>query len=237
MHPFATTALFAACVSAGILPRDLLSFGTRASTYCDDLNPFHGKQITPDPYWINNMNGAYNSFISDNDTVHAAKVQDAQTKGATFFWASNIAWLSKVDDAITSARATRKVTHKPQVAGIVVYDIPSRDCSAGLSSGELTIANDGLNKYKNDYILPMKKKLAAAPDVHFVLVIEPDALANMLTYNTDACTQAKPVYEEGIAFAIAELQLPNVSLYLDVGNSGFLGLFTQQGKSLALNLL
>ena len=34
---------------------------------------------------------------------------------------------------------------------IVVYDLPDRDCAASASNGEFSIADDGLNKYK-DYI-------------------------------------------------------------------------------------
>ena len=36
--------------------------------------------------------------------------------------------------------------------GIVVYDLPNRDCSALASNGELLIAEDGMNRYKTEYI-------------------------------------------------------------------------------------
>jgi cellulose 1,4-beta-cellobiosidase len=36
----------------------------------------------------------------------------------------------------------------PVMGAFVVYDLPNRDCSALASNGELTVANDGLTKYK-----------------------------------------------------------------------------------------
>jgi cellulose 1,4-beta-cellobiosidase len=37
------------------------------------------------------------------------------------------------------------------------------------------------------------------------------------------CQQAKPIQEEGIAYALKKLQLPNVNLYLDASHGGWLG--------------
>lgn len=197
---------------------------------CDNVNPFSGRQITADPFWTKNMDGVYDAFITDGDKGNAAKVQQIQQQGATFFWASTIKMLSKCDDAISAARAKKQTTGKSQVVGLVVYNVPNRDCSAGESSGELSIDNNGLDKYKNDFIKPLKNKLASAPDVKFTLVIEPDALANALTSTASGCIKAKPVYEDAIAFAISQLQMPNVSLYLDAGNSGWLGKHNEQCK-------
>ena len=235
MHFYTAVALLATSASAsyaglGHWPRHTAMHQERASSYCDGANPFSGRHITPDPFWVNNMNGVYKAFTSDGDTGNATKVQSIQQQASTFFWASNIKLLSKADDAINASRTTKQATGKNQVVGLVVYDIPNRDCSAGESSGELSIDNGGLDKYKNDYITPLKKKLASAPDVHFVLVVEPDALANALTSTAAGCVKAKPVYEEAIAYAIATLQLPNVALYLDAGNSGWLGKSVEQCK-------
>lgn len=194
----------------------------------DNVNPFTGRQITPDPSWTKKVDGVYDAFIADGDKGNAAKVREIQQQGATFFWASNIKMLSKCDDAISAARTKKQTTGKSQVVGLVVYNVPNRDCSAGESSGELSIDNKGLEKYKNDFIKPLKNKLAAAPDIKFALVIEPDALANALTSTTSGCIKAKPVYEDAIAFAISQLQMQNVALYLDAGNSGWLGKQVEQ---------
>jgi cellulose 1,4-beta-cellobiosidase len=62
----------------------------------------------------------------------------------------------------------------------VVYDLPDRDCSAYASNGEYAVANGGLEKYKA-YIDAIKKQITAAGSQKFVLVIEPDSLANLVT--------------------------------------------------------
>lgn len=38
------------------------------------------------------------------------------------------------------------------VMGLIVYDLPDRDCAALASNGELSIADGGLDKYKTQYI-------------------------------------------------------------------------------------
>lgn len=209
--------------------RDAMHDG-RAVTYCDTSNPFTGRQITPDPFWVNNMNGAYNAFVADGNQGNATKVRSIQQQGATFFWASNMKMLARIDDGIAAARAQKQATGMPQIVGVVVYNIPGRDCSAGESAGELSLDDAGLDRYKNEYIASVKSKLASAKDVKFVLTIEPDALANALTSTAAGCVKAKPFYEEAIAYAISQLQFPHVSLYLDAGNSGWLGKNTEQCK-------
>lgn len=54
---------------------------------------------------------------------------------------------------------------------LVVYDLPDRDCAAAASNGELSIADDGVNIYKTEYIDEIVKKVKAYPDVFFTLVI------------------------------------------------------------------
>jgi cellulose 1,4-beta-cellobiosidase len=106
----------------------------------------------------------------------------------------------------------------------VVYNLPDRDCSAGESAGELESAEGGLERYKAEYIDPYAEKLAAATDVSFAIVLEPDSLANLVTnLGIEFCAQAAPVYREGIAYAINALQYDHVNLYVDVAHGGWLG--------------
>ncbi len=50
---------------------------------------------------------------------------------------------------LADAQALQKSSGKNYLVQIVVYDLPDRDCAALASNGEFSIANDGLNKYKN----------------------------------------------------------------------------------------
>jgi cellulose 1,4-beta-cellobiosidase len=53
---------------------------------------------------------------------------------------------------------------------LVVYNLPERDCNAKASNGELSIANNGLAKYK-EYIDAIVKQIKAASTIKFILVI------------------------------------------------------------------
>jgi cellulose 1,4-beta-cellobiosidase len=37
------------------------------------------------------------------------------------------------------------------------------------------------------------------------------------------CAAAESGYRDGIAYALAQFNLPNVAMYIDAGNSGWLG--------------
>jgi cellulose 1,4-beta-cellobiosidase len=188
-----------------------------------DVNPWEGKTPLPNPSWSAKLEPTYEHYVSAGDEANAAKVRAAQATG-TFFWISNRASLPGIDEAIAAGRAAKAATGEDQVVGLVLYNLPDRDCSAGESAGELESAKGGLEIYKNEYIGPWAEKLAAATDLTFAVVLEPDSLANLVTnMGVEFCAQAKPVYQEGIAYAIAKLQFPHVHLYMDAAHGGWLG--------------
>lgn len=89
---------------------------------------------------------------------------------------------------------------EPIVVELVIDDLPQRNYEALVSNGELSIAGgdsvigpagknlmltgSGLQEYQNDYIMPIFNTLqmfAGNPNIRFVLVVEPDSLANLVT--------------------------------------------------------
>ena len=66
--------------------------------------------------------------------------------------------------------------------------------------------------------------LKAHPNTAFVLVIEPDSLPNLVT-NSDlqTCKNSAAGYRDGVAYAMKQLNLPNVIMYIDAGHGGWLG--------------
>ncbi len=61
-------------------------------------------------------------------------------------------------------------------------------------------------------------------NVAFALLIEPDSLPNLVTNSDkDACKNSASGYRDGVAYAIKNLNLPNVVMYLDAGHGGWLG--------------
>ena len=111
----------------------------------------------------------------------------------------------------------------------IVYDLPNRDCAALASNGELRISEDGFQRYKDEYIAPIKAIISdpAYASLRIVSIIEVDSLPNLVT-NLDLpeCSEANGPggYRDGIQHALNELSsIPNVYPYLDIANSGWLG--------------
>lgn len=188
-----------------------------------DANPFDGKKLFANPEWSEKLDETHAAFVSRGDTANADKVRAIQDIG-TFVWVSNIASLPNIDAAISQARAVQEETGEAQIVGLVLYNLPDRDCSAGESAGELDSENGGLERYETEYLAPWVEKLGAATDLTFAVVLEPDSLANLVT-NTgiEACAKAEPVYKQGIATAIRSLQFDHVNLYIDAAHGGWLG--------------
>ncbi|KAK3681317.1 glycoside hydrolase family 6 protein [Podospora appendiculata] len=186
-------------------------------------NPFEGKTLFANPGWAQKLEQTYDAFTTAGDAENAAKVRKVQKIG-TFVWIADIAGLANIDSAIASAREAQAKTGEKQIVGLVLYNLPDRDCSAGDSAGELSSANNGLERYKKEFIDPYAAKVSAAADLDFAIVLEPDSLGNLVTnMAVDFCAKAAPTYQAGIAYAIASLQFANVHLYLDAAHGGWLG--------------
>ncbi len=104
----------------------------------------------------------------------------------------------------------------PEIVPIVVYDLPNRDCAALASNGELTVSNNGLQYYEQDYINPIAQILTdyEHTNLRIVAIIEPDSLPNLVTNLSDAnCSQANSsgAYVYGVQYALNKLHaIPNV---------------------------
>ena len=202
-----------AAVAAPQFPYDL--------TANPPYNPFIGRNYYANSGYAAKLNQTINAFLARNDTLNAARTRTVQNTG-TYVWVTTIGGLSNIDTAVKEARAIQKKTGRPQQVGLVLYNLPDRDCSAGASAGELSLADDGLNKYKKLFIDPYAAALAKASDLEFSIVLEPDSLGNAVTnQGVPFCANATPAYEEGIAYAISKLQFKNVALYIDAAHGGY----------------
>jgi cellulose 1,4-beta-cellobiosidase len=193
-------------------------------------NPFSGHTLFVNPKYGQLLQQTRQAFESRGDANNAGKVKYVQDNVGTFVWISNIGMLGDIDDAIRDARAAQSSGKKP-IIGLVLYNIPDRDCSAGYSSGELSLNQNGLNRYRNEFVNPFAQKLKGASDLQFAVILEPDAIGNMVTGSTDFCRNARGPQEDGIAYAIQQLQANNIHLYLDVANGGWLGSSQNLGPS------
>lgn len=132
---------------------------------------------------------------------------------------------AKVPTIATFAKdvQTKNAAGANLVLPLVVYDLPERDCAALASNGELSLANNGAALYQQ-YIDDIATQIKAYSDVTFVLVIEPDSLANLVTnLSVQKCANAASAYKTLTTYAIKTLNLKNVVMYLDAGHAGWLG--------------
>ncbi|PGH23047.1 hypothetical protein AJ80_02820 [Polytolypa hystricis UAMH7299] len=188
-----------------------------------DVNPFEGKTHFVDPVWTGKLTETLDSFIEDGDLLNAARTRSVFNI-STFVWISSVSNLPKIEEAIASARAAQEATGEEQIVGLVLYDLPNRDCSAGESAGEFEIDKDGLNRYKAEFVDPYVAALEGADDLTFAIVLEPDAVGNLVTNTAiELCEKAIPAYKEGIAYAVSNLQADNIHLYIDASHGGWLG--------------
>lgn len=194
-------------------------------------NPYEGANYYIDPEYAANVNESAKRAPSE---LRSAIAQVAQQPTAV--WIDRIAaidgssesmgLIAHLDEAVK--QQAEKGSDKPLVFQFVVYDLPDRDCSALASNGELKIDEDGLVRYKRDYIDRIAELLQAKPEyknLRIVAVVEPDSLPNAVT-NTDlpSCSKAASTYKEGVTYAIKKLStLDNVYIYLDMAHSGWLG--------------
>lgn len=187
------------------------------------VNPFEGKTHYVNPSYAAKLNETREAFLAQNDTLNAARTRAVEDVG-TFVWVSSMSELSNIDEAITQARLVQEEEGEEQIVGLVLYDLPNRDCSAGESAGEFDLEKDGLNRYKKEFVDPYVEAVSQADDLTFAIMLEPDSLGNAIT-NTgiEFCNASIPAYKEGIAYAISELQFDHVSLYIDAAHGGWLG--------------
>jgi cellulose 1,4-beta-cellobiosidase len=149
--------------------------------------------------------------MSSSDAAKALKVADV----GTFLWADTIANIDRIEPALQGVPCNH-------IFGLVVYDLPGRDCAAKASNGELPVG--AINRYKSEYIDKLATLIKKYPNTAFALVIEPDSLPNLVTNsNLATCQQSASGYREGVAYALKTLNLPNVVQYIDAGHGGWLG--------------
>ncbi|KAK0644394.1 1, 4-beta cellobiohydrolase [Cercophora newfieldiana] len=148
------------------------------------------------------------------DASTAAKAKEVANVG-TFVWLDTIANIAKFEPAIAEVPCD-------EILGVVIYDLPGRDCAAKASNGELKVGE--LPKYKTEYIDVIAGLIKKYPNTAIALVIEPDSLPNLVT-NSDvtACKNSAAGYRDGVAYALKTLNLPNVIMYIDAGHGGWLG--------------
>ncbi|SPO03291.1 probable cellulose 1,4-beta-cellobiosidase II precursor [Cephalotrichum gorgonifer] len=183
-------------------------------------NPFADVKMWANGYYKSEILSLAVPSLSGAQATAAAKVAEVPS----FLWMDTRAKVPLMEATLADIRVANKAGANPPNAGLfVVYDLPDRDCAAAASNGELSIADGGVAKYKG-YIDSIREVILKYPDVRVLLVIEPDSLANMITnLSVQKCVNAEAAYLECTNYAVKQLNLPNVAMYLDGGHAGWLG--------------
>ena len=149
----------------------------------------------------------------------------------TFVWLDSIAAVNGTGayERSLAGHLDQTIAQGANAIGVVIYDMPNRDGSALASNGELLIAENGLHRYKTEYIDAIFKTLSQPKyaSLRIVMVIEPDSLPNLITnlsFPRVAEAQRTGTYVQGVQYAVGTLRsLSNTYAYIDVAHAGWLG--------------
>ncbi|KAK8124571.1 Exoglucanase 3 [Apiospora kogelbergensis] len=225
-----TVAVFAAGALAAPNRRGAAAACTSAVKLDASTNVWKNYKLHANTFYRSEVEKAVEAITDSSLKAQAAKVADV----GSFLWIPVVRKF--VSDTLTKMKTLASDTIEniakvePAIAdtpcsdilGLVIYDLPGRDCAAKASNGELKYSE--ISRYKSEYIDPIVAILKKNPNTAFALLIEPDSLPNLVT-NADlqTCKDSKSAYEEGVAYALKNLNLPNVVMYVDAGHGGWLG--------------
>lgn len=183
------------------------------------VNPFFGARYYVNPDYAQKVEAA---------AVKAAPADAALVRKVaaypTAIWLDSIAKTAAIGQYLDEAKQQQVQTGQPTLTAFVVYDLPNRDCAAKASGGELKVSENGEARYKTEFIDPIAAQFKAHPDQPIVAILEPDSLANLATnLGNPTCAASQDAYMLSVAYAIKQLSLPNVSIYLDAAHAGWLG--------------
>lgn len=177
--------------------------------------------------------------------VNAAATSTGGTLGAQMAKVANYntgIWLDTIDAVngtngyprSLAGHLNAALAQNANLVTIVLYDMPNRNCTQTPSDGELLIANNGLNRYKTEFIDVIANTLGnpAYANLRIIAIIEPDALSHMNPGHIQAyasCQEASSsgAYVQAIQYTLNKFeQLQNVYSYLDIGRADMPGGWT-----------
>ena len=202
-------------------------------------NPFAGATGYVNSAWQAQVTTAANAAQAGGNATLAGQMRFVGQQ-STAVWMDRIGAIDPPGAAMGLAEHLNAAVQQDAANGtapltieVVIYDLPNRDCAALASNGELLIAQNGLARYRTEYIDPIRNVLSnsAYANLRIVLIIEPDSLPNLVTNVSGAqasqrCIEAQQTgaYRDGVRYAVSQLSsLANTYLYLDIAHSGWLG--------------
>ncbi|MFI6507804.1 glycoside hydrolase family 6 protein [Streptosporangium sp. NPDC050855] len=198
------------------------------------------------PVHVDNPYAGADGYVNPDWSAKAAAEPggDAVADISTGVWLDRIAAIAgsssamglraHLDEALEQDAANGS---RPLTIQFVIYNLPNRDCSALASNGELLISENGLNRYKTEYIDPIAAIMGESKyrNLRISTIVEIDSLPNLVTnLNVAKCQEAKDsgAYVDGVRYALNKLHaIPNVYTYVDAAHHGWLGWDTNFGPA------
>ncbi|GAB3132401.1 glycoside hydrolase family 6 protein [Microbispora hainanensis] len=213
--------LMATIAAAILLPVTAVLTGTPAAADTRADNPYVAAERYVDPWW-------YASAVSEPGGA-AVAIQP------TGVWLDSVSHIegtasfpglrAHLDEAVVQD----SYGSAPLTIQIVLNDLPDRNCTRAVSNGDFSVAADGLDRYRTEYVDPIAEILAdpAYQRLRIVAIVEPDFLPGLLlpaATSRCAAVQASGAYPMALRYAMTRLHaIPNVYVYLDASHHGVVG--------------
>ncbi|WP_213453775.1 glycoside hydrolase family 6 protein [Rhizomonospora bruguierae] len=216
---------------------------TRPPTGGPTTNPPTGGPTTNPPQGthVDNPYAGAKGYVNPDWKAKA----DAETGGSRVSNTPTGVWMDRIAaiNGTPGARGMRAHLDEAVAQGagyiqFVIYDLPNRDCSALASNGELKVSENGINRYKTEYIDPIAAIQADSKyrNIRIINIIEIDSLPNLITNtNVAACAEAQSsgAYVQGVQYALSKLHAAgsNIYNYIDAAHHGWIGWSDNFGPS------
>ena len=149
-------------------------------------NPFLDVNFFLNPEYVENVEATAKAFPAEADTIRKVKQYPSG------LWLDSIAHVANVPLWLDEARKQQKASGKPTLSLFVVYDLPNRDCAANSSAGELRVEENGVARYRTEFIDVIAAHFKKYSDLPIVVILEPDSLGNLVTnMNIPNCVAAR----------------------------------------------
>jgi cellulose 1,4-beta-cellobiosidase len=136
---FAAAAIAAPSPTTPQKPRQASSGCSSAVTLDASTNIWKKYTLHPNSFYREEVEAAVKQMSDQSLAAAAAKVANV----GSFLWLDSIANIAKLEPALQDVPCEN-------ILGLVIYDLPGRDCAAKASNGELKAGE--LSRYKTEYI-------------------------------------------------------------------------------------
>lgn len=130
------------------------------------VNPFAGYSFYANPYYSSEVH----TLAMPSLPASLKPAASAVAKVGSFVWLDTRAKIPQLDTFLADIKKKNDAGSK-LMGTFVVYNLPDRDCAALASNGELKIDEDGVNKYKVEYIDKIAAIIQKYPGVKINLAI------------------------------------------------------------------